>query len=257
MTIIDIEGEYRGLKERFPLLVTGRTHGDIRLTEETAAELAKDSIGQECSVLLDLSEYTEEEAHKILFAYFTAVWELTTKRKAPYQIVLEEAHEWVPEGNRTPLKTLLIRIALRGRKRGLGLMLISQRSAKVSKDALSQCNVLFLHKVIHPVDKNVYKSLVPLPGTEVDRLIGDLEVGHAIVVSEQAPQVAQIRSHGSKLVQPDLKTMLRRRIKALEEQVAEQEQLIKEQADTIAQLGSEHPEWLARIEEISLTEGRA
>jgi hypothetical protein len=243
VTIVDIEGEYRGLKERFTMLVAGRSNADILLTAETAAELAKDSVEQGSNVLLDLSEYTEQEAHEILLNYFTCVWNLTTKRKSPYQIVLEEAHEWVPEGTRTPLKTLLIRIALRGRKRGLGLMLVSQRSAKVSKDALSQCNVLFLHKVIHPVDRAIYKSFIPLPGTEVDRMISDLQVGHAIIMAaEQLPRVAQIRPHGSKLVQLDIKTMLRKRIKELEEQVAEQEQFIREQADYIAQLTELHPE---------------
>ncbi len=248
LTIVDIEGEYRGLKERFPILVAGRTQSDVLLTANTADELVKDSLETDASVLLDLSDYTEEEAHEILFTYFTRLWELTAKRKSPYQIVLEEAHEWIPESVRTPLKTVLIRIALRGRKRGLGLMLVSQRSAKVSKDALSQCTSLFLHKVVHPADRGIYKSLIPLSGTEVDRMINGLETGHAIVVSGQILQVAQIRRHENAVIAPNITMTLRKRVKELEEQVTEQEMLIKEQADTIAQLSVQYPERVERLE---------
>lgn len=246
-TIVDIDGEYRGLKERFPLLIAGRTNSDIKLSIEEAAGLAKDSIEHESSILLDLSDYSEEECHDLLFNYFTTVWELTTKRKSAYQIVLEEAHEFIPEGVRTPLKNALTRIALRGRKRGLGLMLVSQRSAKVSKDALSQCDMLFLHKVIHPADRSVYKSLVPLSGVEVDRMISDLTTGHAIIVSEQPPAVAQIRASGSKPVQPDIKAVLRKRVKELEEQISEQEETIRQQADLIARCEATHPEIMAAM----------
>jgi DNA helicase HerA-like ATPase len=150
MTIVDIEGEYHTLKDRFGILIAGNSVvSDIPLSLENTFKIAQQSVEQDISVLLDLSDYTdEEECRQILLHYFSAIWNLTTKRRgAPYQIILEEAHEWIPEGQmKTELKTLLTRIALRGRKRGLGLTLISQRSAKVSKDALSQSSLLFLHK---------------------------------------------------------------------------------------------------------------
>src|SRR5258707_7482692 len=107
--------------------------------------------------------------------------------------MLEEAHEWVPQGERTPLKQLLPRTALRGRKRGLGIILMSQRSAKVEKDVLTQVPLLFLHKVVHPVDLKMYKELIPLPGTQVETMVGALQLGEAIIVFNQNVTAAHVR----------------------------------------------------------------
>lgn len=194
MTIVDIEGEYWGLKERFEILVAGRSeHAELQLHPENAGALAHASIERGISVILDLSEYTEEESYTCLIEYFTTLWQHASKIKRPYQIVLEEAHEWIPEGVRTPLKTLLTRIALRGRKRGLSIILMSQRSAKVAKDVLTQTALLFLHRVVHPTDMKVYKDLIPLPSSEVEQVVSALAPGQAVVVCNHIPQVAQIR----------------------------------------------------------------
>jgi len=194
MTICDIEGEYYGIKQRHDVLVAGRSeHAELLLNPENAGALARASIERGISVILDLSEYTEEESYRCLVEYFTVLWDVASKVKRPYQVVLEEAHEWLPEGTRTPLKALLTRIALRGRKRGLGMILMSQRSAKVAKDVLTQAALLFLHKVVHPTDMRVYKDLIPLPPAEVERLVGALQPGQVVVVSNHTPQVVQIR----------------------------------------------------------------
>lgn len=194
LTIVDIEGEYWGLKERFEILVAGKSeHSELLLNPENAGALAQTSIERGISVILDLSEYTEEESYTCLVEYFTALWDTASKVKRPYQIVLEEAHEWLPEGVRTPLKTILTRIALRGRKRGLGIMLMSQRSAKVAKDVLTQASLLFLHKVVHPTDMKVYKDLIPLPPVEVEKMVGGLQPGHVVAINNHTPQIAQIR----------------------------------------------------------------
>lgn len=183
MTVVDIEGEYFGLKEQYTLLVAGRSeHAEVPLFVENAAAIAEMSIRRGISVILDLSECDQDEMQAILLAYFERLWTLSTSLKSPYEIVIEESHEFVPQGQRTPLKTLLTRFALRGRKRGVGVILASQRSAKVEKDLLTQANILFLHNVIHPTDLSVYKDLVPLPAKEVEQQARELVPGEAFVV---------------------------------------------------------------------------
>src|SRR4051812_46251252 len=60
MTIVDIEGEYWGLKERFEILVAGRgEHVDVQAGLEQAgleqaAALAKLSVSQRISIILDV-----------------------------------------------------------------------------------------------------------------------------------------------------------------------------------------------------------
>lgn len=194
MTIVDIEGEYYGLKQHYDLLIAGRSeHAELEIGIENAAQLAEISAQRRISLILDLSEYTQEETYAFLVAYFKRLWEVASTLKQPYHIVLEEAHEFAPQGVNTPLKQLLTRIALRGRKRGLGIILMSQRSAKVEKDVLTQASLLFLHKVVHPIDMKVYKDIIPLAGAQVEEMIGQLQPGQAIVLSQHIPQVAQIR----------------------------------------------------------------
>ncbi len=194
MTIVDIEGEYWGLKEKFEILVAGRgEHADIAVTVEHAAALAELSARRRVPVVLDMSEYAQDELFAFLLPYFNKLWDVTTELRQPYQVVIEEAHEFVPQGARTPLKDILTRIALRGRKRGLATVLISQRSPKVDKDLLTQAQMLFLHRVVHPVDLRVYEDLIPLPARQVDEIVGNLQSGQAIVLYKHQPITATIR----------------------------------------------------------------
>ena len=194
LTVVDIEGEYWGLKEKFEVLVAGRSqHAELEVGPNNAAQLAEISLKRGISIILDLSDFTQDEASEFLTQYFTSLWTASTSAKQPYQIVLEEAHEFVPQGIRTPLKQVLTRIALRGRKRGLGIILVSQRSAKVEKDVLTQTSLLFLHKVVHPIDLKVYKDLIPLPTAQVEDMIRKLQPGEAVVVYNHQEHVVQIR----------------------------------------------------------------
>lgn len=197
MTIVDIEGEYYGLKERFEVLVAGQSQNvDVEMSQpEQAAQLARLSVERGIAVVLDVSEFeSEEERFGFLLGYFKELWDANFTSRKPYAIFLEEAHEYVPQGARTPLKAVLTRLALRGRKRGFGVILMSQRSAKVDKDVLTQASVSFLHRVQHPTDVGVYKELIPLAAREVEAMVAGLGQGQAIVLNGNQPvTVAQIR----------------------------------------------------------------
>jgi hypothetical protein len=85
--------------------------------------------------------------------YLSAVFDWARQHRTGKRIllVLEEAHTIVPEMNlfgrydRVETEAVIGRmaqIALQGRKYGVGLLLISQRTALVSKTLLSQCNTV-------------------------------------------------------------------------------------------------------------------
>ena len=77
-------------------------------------------------------------------------WARKNRKKRRILLVLEEAHTIVPEMNffghdRVETGAVVGRlgqIALQGRKYGVGILLISQRTALVSKTLLSQCNTV-------------------------------------------------------------------------------------------------------------------
>ena len=194
LTIIDLEGEYWGLKERFDILVVGDSeHADLPASPAQAAALATFSITEGVSVILDMSNQFGDKADTFLVEYFKTLFRVAGSLRKPYQVIVEEAHEYVPQSGSHPVKEILTRIALRGRKRGLGLITISQRSAKVNKDILTQAEIVFLHRVVHPRDMAVYFDLLPLQKKEVENRVRGLETGQALVMHNFEVKTAQIR----------------------------------------------------------------
>ena len=184
LSIVDIEGEYFGLKEKYEILVVGQGEGvEIEIDAHCAAEIAQVSMEQNVPVVLDLSGFLSEERTELLKAYLSALWNLAGTLRKPYMIGIEEAHEFIPQGVKNELKEMIARIALRGRKRGLGGIIVSQRSAKVDKDVLSQAGMLFLHRVVHEVDMRVYSEMLPWRKTEVKEIINSLDTGDCMYVN--------------------------------------------------------------------------
>ncbi|MFH1609305.1 MAG: ATP-binding protein [Candidatus Bipolaricaulota bacterium] len=194
MSLVDIDGEYFGLKEKYEVLVVGGgDHADVELNMAAAGEVADLSLHEGVPVILDVSDMLSEERERFVFDYLTRVWSLAGRLRTPYMIGIEECHEFIPQGVRTPLKDVIARIALRGRKRGLGAVVISQRSAKVEKDVLTQAGMLFLHRVVHEADMRVYGELLPWRKLEAKETVSQLGVGECIFMSGSAARKVKIR----------------------------------------------------------------
>ena len=101
----------------------------------------------------------------------------------PFFLVIEEAHNFVPEkGFHDARSSRIIKtIASEGRKFGLGLCVVSQRPAIVQKTVLSQCTTQIILKITNPNDlKAVGNSVEGLTG-EAENEIRNLPVGTALV----------------------------------------------------------------------------
>ena len=187
LSIVDIDGEYFGLKEQFEILVVGHGEGvEIEVDASCAGEIAQISMEKNIPVVLDLSGFLSEERTDFLNAYLNELWTLAGRLRRPYILGIEEAHEFIPQGIKTELKELVARVALRGRKRGLGAIIISQRSAKVEKDVLSQAGMLFLHRVVHEVDMRVYSELLPWKKSQTKEVISALETGDCVYINGES-----------------------------------------------------------------------
>lgn len=236
LVIVDIEGEYWGLCERYEIVVVGKSPNvDIEAGVEQAAGFAEFAVTHGVSLILDVSEFDADTMNGFLLAFFNALWIAEFSARRPFHVVLEEAHEFVPQGVRSPLKELFTRIALRGRKRGLGLISISQRSAKVEKDVLTQAAIVFLHRVVHPIDIKVYQDILPLPPREVETMLGGLKPGDAIVLLNHATQVVHIRLrytyHAGST--PTLDADARPRLRAVNKGLLEQLKALQPLSDSV------------------------
>jgi DNA helicase HerA-like ATPase len=117
-------------------------------------------------------------------------------------VVVEEAHNFCPEKGfmKTTSSDILRAIASEGRKFGLGLLIISQRPAKVDKNVLSQCNTQIIMRVTNPNDiRAITKSLAGIR-SELEEEIKRLPPGIAVFVSPDIPRavMVQVRARKSK-----------------------------------------------------------
>jgi uncharacterized protein len=119
--------------------------------------------------ILELAEITNTKASlRVTELYLSTImdWARANRRARQILIVLEEAHTIIPEthgsGFDSDTQWVVSRIgqiALQGRKYGVGLLVVTQRTALVSKTILSQCNTFFTHSLIDQTSLNFLESV--------------------------------------------------------------------------------------------------
>ena len=161
--IIDTEGEHSGLKEKYEAIWIGDDEKcDLNwkgLDLNILAQNALDSV----PLILDLSE-TDKPKDKI-GTFLSAVYQEISKRRTPYLVVLEEADRFAPQAGKR--LEIFDEVARRGRKRGLGLMLCTQRPSLVDKNILSQCANQIIGKLVIKNDLQSVAQFFPGHGLPI------------------------------------------------------------------------------------------
>lgn len=198
--IMDAEtGEYNAAKERkafFDYIKTirkdiGTQVIDFMKDDSNLAILQLPSISNTRATLRITEIYLS-----LLFA-----WAKKNADEDIIQIVLEEAHTIIPERNYFGYDNVdtdsvigrISQIALQGRKYNIGLMLISQRTALVSKTVLSQCNTFFTFNLI---DKTSLEFLRNVYGNDQISVIQNLKrlqlLAYGKAINSENPVVIEI-----------------------------------------------------------------
>ena len=111
-----------------------------------------------------------------------ALFELRKVGKIPpLMLVVEEAHNFCPQQGQVACSKVFRTIASEGRKFGLGLLVISQRPAKVDKNVLSQCNTQIILKVNNPNDLKAIASSIEGLTDGMEDEIQRLPIGTSII----------------------------------------------------------------------------
>jgi len=182
--VCDTDGEYYGLKEEYELLHAGADEEcDIQVGPEHAEKVAELALEGNVPVILDVSGYLDEEAaDELLRETARHLFAKEKKLKKPFLLVVEEVHEYIPEGGgMNETGRMLIKVGKRGRKHGLGIVGISQRPADVKKDFITQANWLVWHRLTWDNDTDVVKRIV---GPEFGEAVSDLGAGEAFVQTD-------------------------------------------------------------------------
>ncbi|MDR2866272.1 MAG: DUF87 domain-containing protein [Methanomassiliicoccaceae archaeon] len=118
----------------------------------------------------------------------------------PMMMIIEEAHNYCPQQGTAISSRALATIASEGRKFGLGLMVISQRPAKIDKNVLSQCGTQIILKVTNPNDVKAIASSVEGLTNGMTEDIQTMPIGIAMVVGAgiEAPLLVDVRPRESR-----------------------------------------------------------
>jgi hypothetical protein len=195
LLVVDVEGEYYGLKEEYELLHAGADDEcDIQVAPEHAEKLASLALEQNVPIILDVSGYLDESvADELVFETARHLFAKEKKLKQPFLLLVEEVHEYIPEGGgTTEAGRMLVKIGKRGRKHGLGLLGISQRPANVKKDYITQCDWLVWHRLTWDNDTQVVRRIIDREHAEA---VEDLNDGEAFLVTDWSESIRRVQFH--------------------------------------------------------------
>jgi DNA helicase HerA-like ATPase len=151
--------------------------------------------------IINLRAVEPDTAEMTMYLLAEKLFALRKKNRIPpFIMVIEEAHNFVPEkGFGQALSNPILRkIASEGRKFGLGLGVISQRPARIDKNVLSQANTQFILRVTNPNDlKAISKSFEGIT-SEVEGMIKSLPPGVSFVLGNEYPVMTEVRTRKSR-----------------------------------------------------------
>ncbi len=169
--LVDVEGEYSGLKEKYEAIWVGEDERcDLRWDNLNVEGLARQALDSP-PLIVDLSE-TEDPRVKV-DKLLSGLYKEVSRIRTPYLVIIEEADRFVPQaGDRVPI---INEIARRGRKRGIGLMLCTQRPAAVDKNVLSQCGAQLIGKLV--INNDLQAVTQFFPGKGLPKQLTSLSAG--------------------------------------------------------------------------------
>jgi hypothetical protein len=152
--VLDIKGDWYGIRASvdgkgpgFPFLIFGGTHADVPLEPGSGTQVAQFVSEHRVPTIIDLSGFSKTAARRWTMEFAEELYRVNTE---PLMVVVDEADVLIPQRLSNDLMRLLGAmedIAKRGRQRGLGITVISQRVADVNKAVTDLLETLFLFAV--------------------------------------------------------------------------------------------------------------
>lgn len=173
IVVIDPTGAWWGLRASadgkaagFPIAVLGGEHGDVPL-EVSAGEVIADAIAAEhFSCVLDLSLFRKAESLRFMAPFLETLYR---KNRDALHVFIDEADTVAPQkpfGEEARVLGAVEDLVRRGRIRGLGCTLITQRPQVLNKNVLSQADMLTALRMNHPKDLGAIEEWVNVQADE-------------------------------------------------------------------------------------------
>jgi len=167
--VIDPTGAWHGLRSSatgksagFPVVIFGGANADLPLGAAHGEAMAEIIGTSSTPAIIDTSLMRVGERTRF-FADFADA--MVRKNKGPLHLVIDEAHLFAPQGKvNDPQSGAMLHAANNlvslGRSRGLRIILITQRPAKLHKDSLTQVETLVALRLIAPQDRKAVEEWI-------------------------------------------------------------------------------------------------
>lgn len=154
--VIDPEDEFQTLREKFAYVLAGKG-GDCPADVRGAALLATKLLELGVSAIIGLYELPPLERIQFVKLFLDSMVDAPKKLWHPCMVVLDEAHMFAPQANKSKKSQSVSRLAVenlmsRGRKRGFVGVLATQRYAKLDSDCASMCQNVVVGKFTLDID---------------------------------------------------------------------------------------------------------
>lgn len=175
--VIDPEGEFATLRERFDYIVCAPSGADAVATPQTAAALARALWGAGTSAILDIYELKAHERTLFVRRFIESLVNAPRTMWHPTLVVLDEIHVFAPQAGDAESRGAVIDLATRGRKRGLALVGATQRLSKLHKDAAAELLNKLVGRTGLDVDVQRAADELGMPAKAATEALRNLEPG--------------------------------------------------------------------------------
>ncbi|HWA29052.1 MAG TPA: hypothetical protein VG734_25605 [Lacunisphaera sp.] len=256
-----------GKSDGLPAVILGGEHGDLPLEPASGKVIADWVVEERRAVVLDLSSFRKNEQRQFSTDFAE---ELYRRNREPLHLVVDEVDLFAPQrpmpGEQRMLGAFedLVR---RGRARGIGITIATQRPAVVHKDILTQVSVLIALRLTGPQDIAAVEAWIRSHGSEAERrkvldslpslpigtawfwspgwleLLKKVRVrGRTTFDSSATPKVGARRIEPQKLAPVDLEALSERIAETIERAKAEDPKALRARIAELERQLSEQPE---------------
>ena len=167
-----------------PIVVMGGDHGDVVLEVGSGKVIAEFVVEEAQSVVLDLSLFRKGGQTQFMTDFAETLYH---RNREPLHLVIDEADAFAPQRPQRGQERMLGAVedlVRRGRARGIGVTLVTQRAAVINKDVLTQIEVLVALRTISPQDRAAIDAWIQVHGTphqqqQLNESLPSLPVGTA------------------------------------------------------------------------------
>lgn len=171
--VIDPLGVWWGLRSSasgksagLPVVIFGGEHADLPLDEKQGAVIAEAIVEGRFPAIIDLSLLSKGAARRFAADFLEALYQ---RNRQALMLVVDEADLFAPQRSMPDTARVLGAmedVVRRGRSRGIGCVMITQRPAVLNKDVLSQSSVLIAMRMSGKIDVAAIDDWVRLHADE-------------------------------------------------------------------------------------------